>query len=609
MARLPNLGALSFREPGPEPEPTALGLGFGFEPEPWRALGPDTGPKFGECKGPPPKPYAKMPFEDDEAPKSSTFKQAKKATQAETEWLRGQYGTNWWDLGDADKTLKIQQARKALAFQFAPIIEKAVQDAQEAAKAKFYDDHAADFENGLPKISFIHEVKPYLNAHHAGWQTAPTKDDLIKAAKDAVRSEKQAKLDAMLADILAATEKATRERQIEELNYPDKKLNRKVRALLRHWFNRKGKSGENRKWHTKDSCGAETGVPKAMHAERVKWAKSVVTMEGYDPANPPRPPDALYLEDDVMPKDVPYLPDGVEAVSAAGGQWLWAFMRALEGADINKDGFAKEATMHTIAFAENYWTASWRDAQKLRLKDGYEDFIQSIDELSEIPGAKNVAYSYTQGSGKFNRYLLWPANKVGNDPTKIPAHGSGAGGAMGTMFAGDIGPPDALHRLYKLINRCPRLDFPAVFIRAVKSENGLPHNLGKKAPFPAPVVGKGYLNVTFMSTSQAPPNAYTSGMLASFFNKFEGCCMYAITAPAGSPVLPLVLGGAASSAFASEQEVVLPPGLVLVYQGVKPQKLDPKTIVDVHFYVALPPHPDTLKDANAQAQATLPAPP
>ena len=121
------------------------------------------------------------------------------------------------------------------------------------------------------------------------------------------------------------------------------------------------------------------------------------------------------------------------------------------------------------------------------------------------------------------------------------------------------------------------------------------------------MIGKGYLNVTFMSTSQAPPKAYKSGNLATFFDNQFGCCMYAITAPAGSPVLPLVLGGAASSAFADEQEVVLPPGLVLVYQGVKPQKLDPKTIVDVHFYVATRPPQDILEKADAQAQATLPA--
>ena len=66
--------------------------------------------------------------------------------------------------------------------------------------------------------------------------------------------------------------------------------------------------------------------------------------------------------------------------------------------------------------------------------------------------------------------------------------------------------------------------------------------------------------------------------------------MIAITCPQGSPVLPLVLGGASTSAFSTEQEVVLPPGLVLIYQGNKRLKVATKKPL-IHFYQVTRPPP------------------
>lgn len=208
--------------------------------------------------------------------------------------------------------------------------------------------------------------------------------------------------------------------------------------------------------------------------------------------------------------------------------------------------------------------------------------------MSEIPYAKGTAYSYTEGSGKFNKYLLWPAAAVGSDPANIPSYGAGVGGVAGSTDSGVIGPPDALHRLYKLINRCPRVGALSVFLRAARRPSDLPHNLGK-SELVTPVVGRGYLNVTFMSTSSADPNQYTDGPLSTFYNNDSTCCMYAITAPKGTPVLPLVLGGTTSSAYASEQEVVLPPGLVLIYQGARTLPVG-NGMTDVHFYQVKRPH-------------------
>ena len=65
-------------------------------------------------------------------------------------------------------------------------------------------------------------------------------------------------------------------------------------------------------------------------------------------------------------------------------------------------------------------------------------------------------------------------------------------------------------------------------------------------------------------------------------------------------VLPLVLGGSDTSEYATEQEVVFPPGLVLVYQGAEMKPVGSKT-VEVHFYHAmLPP--------KVEPQLTMTAP-
>ncbi len=123
-----------------------------------------------------------------------------------------------------------------------------------------------------------------------------------------------------------------------------------------------------------------------------------------------------------------------------------------------------------------------------------------------------------------------------------------------------------------------------ITLRAVNHQLGLPHNLGKKEPI-TPIVGRGYLNVTFMSTSVADPDDYTKGQLSAFYDTSKNCCMFVCMCPRGTPVLPLVLG---KSAYAQEQEVLLAPGLLLVYQGVKTKKVGHADAV-VHFYQVVPP--------------------
>ena len=613
-------------------------------------LGDDTGPKMGKEKAAKDTPYTKKEPDptptdlkkvpQDDLPKPThaglvvqTVKnQIQKSTEIEREWLRTTYGNNWSKADPLLRTRMQTQARHALSFKLAPLIIIEVEKEEAAATKEFSDKHFN--ADGLPVLSWTGDVMPYLQSQYpppldwrknesGAWLTSVEKDARTSAAKTALRPAKQTALEAELGVFVAERADARRLKTIEELNYPDGALKRKARALLRHWFNRKGKPDANgiadRVWNKQGEDKEEdaeakikkpkavaTDVPKEMHNARLKWAKSVVG-PGYDPMNPPTPPSNLYMPLDIPPIPAEYLPDAVAEISAAGGQWLWTYMRSLE--QLSPDQTDYSATLYPMEQSTLYWDSAFRTAQKAMLTDAYLAFMESVDEMSDVPQAKAIAYSYTVSSTRFNKYLLWSSDKVGGDPTKIPASGAGIGGVMGNTGNTPIGPPDALHRLYKLINRCPRLPQPTIFLRGVRTSAELPHNLGKAAQI-QPEVGRGYVNVTFMSTSSAMPDMYTVSILAGFYSHHgpdDGCCLYAITCPKGSPVLPLVLTGADGSAYASEQEVLLPPGLMLVYQGKKRMAVGinvPK-MPFVHFYEARLP-PKTAVSSGGGAAGTPP---
>lgn len=568
------------------------------------------------------KPYSKDPppkflkeFDEDDWP-APTYKgfevmtvkgYGSASTELERQWLRQNYGNEWSKAAASLRSAMKKQARKVLSFQIAPKVIEAIESEQASATKEWNDLHLTP--EGAPKLDWAKEVLPALKAEFpppldwrmegGEWLSRSDKDARADKTKEALRKQKMATMDGERDAFVANRTKARIDKVVEDINFPDAKLKRLSRALLRHWFNRKGTDGKDRVWNKpgldeeedagkKKTKAVDSDVPAEMHKMRLEWAK-LQAEKGFDAENPPAPPVHLYLLLDVKPQPELYLPDKVQEISAAGGQWLWKHMRILESMDIeNTQTYAGSGS--GVEQAEQYWQEDFRIAQSDMIRDSYQPFIDSVDEMSEIPQAKDVAYNYTVGSGRFNKYLLWPADLVGGDPAKIPAFGAGKGGVAGNADAGEIGPPDKLHRLYKLINRCPRLPKSAVFIRAVKRKADLPHNLGKSAAV-EPAVGTGYLNVTFMSTSSAAPDDYTSGLLSSFYNHGDGdggCCMMAVTCPEGAPVLPLVLGGSSTSAYASEREVVLPPGLVLVFQGKKRKKVG-SWLPYVYFYRIAPP--------------------
>ena len=565
-------------------------------------LGDDTGPKMGKEKNPAGKPpYAvivikELDTDDSEDVDIRTYPNVggsggpSNATEAERAWLRKTYGNDWSNVPEKNKTNLKNQARRALSFKFAPIIKAAQEETRVNVTNKFKLENYAD-DGVTPKLDWKTEVLPRLNKKHppdwrkdsdGNWLSENEKNDRSNKAKEELRIEKKPQLKEKLAQLVKQKEEEMLNFKIEDLNYPDEKLKRKGRALCRHWFNRKGKDGKMRNW----ALDVDYYKSKPIIDQRLKWAKEEVQKPSYNPDNPPRPPKELYLPLDVYPEDESFLPDEVPNISNEGGEWLWNYMRQLEAMNIEEtQDFS--AYVSDVGQPAQYWNSDFRAAQRKRLNDSYTDFIESVNEMSNIPYAKDVAISYTSSSTPFNKYMLWPSSKVGGDPSKIPTQGEGKGGVGGAYSVTQIGPPDKLHRLYKLINRCPRLDEDAVFLRSVNKLEDLPHNIGKETPV-NPEIGKGYLNVTFMSTSSADPSDYLSGALGTFYNKKSSCCMYALTVPKGSPVLPLVVGGNNMSTFSSEQEVVLPPGLVLVYQGERELLVGTQNAT-IHFYKTMLP--------------------
>ena len=272
------------------------------------------------------------------------------------------------------------------------------------------------------------------------------------------------------------------------------------------------------------------------------------------------------------------LPDPYPAVSVDGAQWLRRYMHRL-GEKYANDDTDYTSSLVSIDESAKYWDYGYRAAQENKLRLRYEAFLDSFTTSEEpetdVDTEKGTIKSYTDSAIPFNRYL-----------------------SMCVFGSIDEGLQMKVHRLYKVLARCPRLEEQAVFLRSVKDHRSLPHNRYVAEARP-PVIGRAYLNVTFLSTTQAGPSAYVDedgDGLAIFFDVDAKCCMYAITAPAGLPVLPLPNDDTFTS-YESDEEVILPPGLLLVYQGERVLTVgwEDEKEVTVHFYQAvLPPTLDPL---------------
>lgn len=165
---------------------------------------------------------------------------------------------------------------------------------------------------------------------------------------------------------------------------------------------------------------------------------------------------------------------------------------------------------------------------------------------------------------------------------------------------GSLSVKDVVYNMYKLFGKCPPLQQDTTFLHSVALSKDVPI-LGVMALQKCKhKIGKGHLNASFMSTSIAPITEYFRSPLSTFYDSNFDCCMCAITVSAGIRVLPIVLRPELAmiketyNNFAEEKEVILPPGIVLVFQGTKrvriPLENAGATRVRVFFYRAVLPN-------------------
>jgi hypothetical protein len=165
---------------------------------------------------------------------------------------------------------------------------------------------------------------------------------------------------------------------------------------------------------------------------------------------------------------------------------------------------------------------------------------------------------------------------------------------------GSMSVENVVYNMYKLFGNCPPLQQDTTFLHSVKFLVDVPI-LGVMALQKCKDnIGKGHLNASFMSTSIAPITEYFRSPLSNFYDHNFDCCMCAITVSAGIRVLPIVLTPELAmiketyNSFAEEKEVILPPGIVLVFQGRKsvdiPLENAGSKRVRVFFYRAVLPN-------------------
>ena len=591
---------------------------------------------------------------DDECPPSKKQKVFVKFTTEEKDWLRSDrgLGPNWWREDPTDpnsptasqEQKRLLKARAMVALQEEKNLSKTkIQEAKQAQqqateaeaqqqKTAAYDEHmqtyAPDGTAASVKLDWSSEVRAEvlkrLGLHHT-FQLSKlefpakiggndlSKDDYERFVVTVKKELREAKYTQIQADATAKGEEAYKKTmatlQIEqEAQGVDDdgspmsgELKKRYRALLRFHFNRMGidKNGKSKRmtwWDIEECETEESGRTKAkdLKNRRILWARNIVkeTSTGsFDPSNPPLPPLDLYRTEGYAEQDLPRtkddaLFDSVPEICDHGGEALWLYLRNLEErVQKNPKSFVdkwkkwKEKQSVGSLSGADYFDEEKRNTQYDVLKDAFTEYLIALNELK---GEDNAAYNYTQGSGPFNKYLLHPG-----PVDHIPSYGSGAGGAAGNNFSGVIGPPVAVHRLYKLIDNAPRMPSTMHLLRGVKTSAELPHLRGSD-PISKPTIGQPFVNTTFISTSIAAPEKYFNSVLKHFINASEQCCWMVFTTPANFPALPIVFG---QSAYPDEQEVILPPGVILHYVKEETDRdVEGSKMHVVYYDVLLPDH-------------------
>lgn len=215
----------------------------------------------------------------------------------------------------------------------------------------------------------------------------------------------------------------------------------------------------------------------------------------------------------------------------------------------------------------------------------YQEVVSNIQDSGD---GWNAVQQWVKSSTPVDTYLDFENSDEDSDDDD-------ASEGEGSMPAEDV-----VYNMYNLFGNCPPLTQDTTFLHSVRGFKNVPILGGEKLQDFRTLIGKGHLNASFMSTSIAPITEYFRDPLSAFYDRNADCCMCAITVSAGIRVLPIVLRPELATIkeeynnFADEKEVILPPGIVLVFQGTRwvtiPFENAHFTRVRVSFYRAVLPN-------------------
>ena len=148
-----------------------------------------------------------------------------------------------------------------------------------------------------------------------------------------------------------------------------------------------------------------------------------------------------------------------------------------------------------------------------------------------------------------------------------------------------------MHDLYLLVTKAPRCPKMMSFVRTVRHSKRLPSSwffsLNKKKI----EKGESVILPTFFSTANLSifTNYDSHGIdsVSADFDEYpaeKNCCVVQLIVSKGVPMLPL--GDFKSNELAHENEILLPPGIELVYLGADVFEFDKDNDVHMECYVA-----------------------
>jgi hypothetical protein len=493
-------------------------------------------------------------------------------------------------------------------------------------------------------VNFPLDVLPMMDAdpQYAGWRTLEEAER--RAATDGAKLEWRKRKHQAVND---ANRKAHEEAQAAAKQAHDSKAaimadlkkkkagllmdesatdQQKYRAILRFHFQKKGTDKKMRYWSKTGPGASQTQDPTPdpkLVAARKKWAIDQISkMKELD--NPlefllslPFPPLELYQvvagKGDVIPSNHPSLlasgseqhamPPFQGAVTAIAASDAPSGLKVFYYVKTNEQAFA---SMNPPLFPASYFPPIGKDfgaikkdpeSVKLRneidqaLRHEYEGFLNMLVDFGanaqSMFGGTNEAYSYTEGSGRWNRTLRVPFSLAMPHKPNKPTYQKSVELQSATQLydamradpTTDNNGPEMksaialrqismhkIHALWRMFAVAPRLPVDTFAMRAMRHRNTLPHVLAGIKDDAALVPGMAFLDQAFISTAMATPYDYISGPLAAFYSSATKCCFMSLTIKAGTPAIPIYIREDKLTAYKGEKELVLPPLCVYVFR-------------------------------------------